>query len=162
MPVPLEPQLDGVVLHDENAVPISAANPLPVSAVLPPLANIAVDGNEQIQTVEAIGLLAGGAAFDGASKDNINHEAMSASLTVSSTLGTTVTVRFQQRATGADTFRDADVASFAVPAGGAPGPLVNFDRVWSVTRRFGRIRVENTGANPLTTAELVVMQKPIS
>lgn len=123
-------------------------------------ANVDVVGNGQVQTVEAITLLAAAAVFNGESKDNINYEAMSASLTVASTLGTTVTVRFQQRAIDSDTFRDTDVISgIAVPVGGA---LVNFDRVWSVSRRFGRIQVENTGVNPLTTAELVVMQKPIS
>ncbi len=124
--------------------------------------NVSIVGNGQVQTVEALPLLAGGVSFDGGSKDNINFEAMSVSLTVSSTLGTTVVVKFQQRASGADTFRDADSITVPVPAGGAPGPLVNFDRVWSVTRRFGRIRVENTGANPLTVAECVVVQKPIS
>ncbi|MGI0149199.1 MAG: hypothetical protein ACREDF_06680, partial [Thermoplasmata archaeon] len=97
--------------------------------------------------------------FDGSEQDSIDHEAFSASLTVASTLGTTIVVRFQQRATGAATFRNADSITLPVPVGGA---LVNFDRVWSVSRRFVRIQVENTGANPLTTAELVVMQKPIS
>jgi hypothetical protein len=123
---------------------------------------VTVIGNKQIQTVEALPLLASSASFDGGEKDNIDFEAMSVSLTVSSTLGTTINVKFQQRASGADTFRDTDVIAVAVPAGGAPGPLVNFDRVWSISRRFGRIRVENTGANVLVTAECIVVQKAIS
>lgn len=119
-----------------------------------------ITGNRQIQTVEALPLLAPAAVFDGASKDNIDYESMSASLTLASTLGTTVAIRFQQRATGADVFRSADVVvGVVVPVGGA---LVNFDRVWSISRQFGRVQVENTGVNALTTAELVVVQKAIS
>lgn len=116
-------------------------------------------GNRQVQTVEAIGLLAALATFDGSTQDSIDHEAFSASLTVASALGTTVVIRFQQRAAAPDTFRTADEMTLAVPAGGA---LVNFDRVWSVTRQFVRAQVENTGANPLTVAELVTMRKPVS
>lgn len=116
--------------------------------------------NQQVQTVEALPLLASLASFNGSEQDSINFEAFSASLTLASTLGTTVTIRFQERASGAATFRDADVISgLVIPVGGA---LINLDRVWSVTRRFVRIRVENTGANALTTAELVTMRKPIS
>lgn len=122
-------------------------------------ASVTVIGNQQVQTVEALPLLAGGASFDGVEKDNLNFEAMSASLTLASGAGTTIVVKFQQSATSGGTKRDADSITLAIPAGGA---LVNFDRVWSATRRFGRIRVENTGAGALTTAELVVMQKPIS
>lgn len=118
-----------------------------------------VVANRQVQTVETIGLLAGGASFDGVSADMTDHEAFSASLTVASTVGTTVILRFQQRATGAATFRNADSITIPVPVGGA---LVNFDRAWSITREFVRIRIENTGANPLTTAELVTTKKPIS
>jgi hypothetical protein len=123
---------------------------------------VTVIGNKQIQTVEAIPLLAAAASFDGSTQDSINFEAFSASLTVSSTLGTEVTVRFQQKATVPDTFRNTDVIVIPVPAGGAPGPLVNFDRVWSISREFVRIQVENTGVNPLVTAELVTMRKAIS
>jgi hypothetical protein len=137
-----------------------ASGPVVSSAAGGGGAVVNVSGNQQIQTIEAITLLAAAATFNGGQKDNINYESLSASLTLASAAGTTVTIRFQQRASGALTFRDTDViVGVAIPAGGA---LVNFDRVWSITRRFGRIQVENTGANALTTAELVVVQKPIS
>jgi len=124
------------------------------------IADVSVTGNKQIQTVEAIPLLAGGASFNGSEQDSINHESFSASLTVAAGPGaTTIKIIFQERASGAATFRDADSFTTAVPGSGA---LVNFNRVWSVTRQFVRVRVENTGANALTTAELVTMRKPIS
>jgi hypothetical protein len=123
-------------------------------------ASVTVVGNQQIQVVEAIPLLAGGATFISSNRDCLNYEAFSASITLGSTLGTTVTIRFTQGDTILAIFREADViAGLVIPVGGA---LVNFDRVWSVTRRIVRVHVENTGANALTTAECVTMQKPIS
>jgi hypothetical protein len=72
-------------------------------------------------------------------------------------VGTTVNVNLQHRhASGV--WRTVD----SIPLVVAAGAEVEFNRVWSVTRRYNRIQLVNTTANALAETELVTMQKPMA
>jgi hypothetical protein len=62
-PVPLRPEFYACVLHDADGNPISALNPLPVTAVFPPLATVSI--NDAFGGVTELSVKADGVAVPG-------------------------------------------------------------------------------------------------
>ena len=115
-------------------------------------------GNRQIQNIETETPLAAGSTFNGGERDCLDYEGFSASVHLKGgAVGTTVNVNLQHRhASGV--WRTVD----SIPLVVAAGAEVEFNRVWSVTRRYNRIQLVNTTANALAETELVTMQKPMA
>lgn len=162
MPAPLNPNLWPSVLHDEDGIPISASNPLPVSVGGGGGGNINVVilGLTQVPTVETTTPLNPDETFDGASHDCLNYESFGISVYLEPTAGQTVasTVTVENSDDGA-TWRPVDTFSLNGAAADDPA-FVN--RVYSVTRRHYRVTVHNEDVtNPLTVTEIDTMLKPI-
>lgn len=118
-----------------------------------------ITANTQVQTIETVAALGASATFTGTEHNNINYEAMGASVyLMGGASPTTVTIIFQQSQAAAGTKRPADQITIAVAAGAD----VYFDRIWHVTRQYGQMELVNNTANALAATELIVMRKPIS
>jgi predicted amidohydrolase len=155
-------QLIGPDASGNDQVPQIIVDPLgvprlAVDCTLAVAANIAVDGNVQVQTVDrALAALAPG-TVNLASHDCIEYAGFGVSVYLARTAGdTTVDVVIETSDTGAGNWREVDrqVLTLSVAS-----PAANLNRVYSPTRRFMRVTlVNNTAA---CNAEVVTLLKPI-
>lgn len=146
MPVPLNPNLWPVVLHDEDGVPVSPVNPIPLALT-------------QVQNVETSAPLGAGASAVGSSRDCINYESFGISAYVAPSAGQVLDVTvLVENSTDGVTFRTVDTINLS----GAADAAAQLNRVYSVCREFYRVTVTNNdGAHALSATELISMLKPI-
>lgn len=100
MPAPLEMGLKPVVLHDEDGLPITALNPLPVAVALAPLASVAINDagagvTELSVKVNAVAITGGSALIGGEDPGGLQRaiavDASGRILTSAGAVGTAVT-----------------------------------------------------------------------
>jgi len=164
MVVPLKPQLEGAVLHDQDGNPISSVldgliRRLAVDAAVAVAANNALDGSIQVQAVETVTPLAGSTTFTGAARDCITFESFGISVFITrGAVNTNVDVIVENSSDGGVTFREVDRVNLPV----TPSTLSRaLNRVYSVTRQHYRAKLINNTANALSVTELVTMRKPV-
>ena len=157
MPAPLNPNLWAVVLHDEDGIPISPSNPLPISASL---------DIQQVQHIETVAPLTAGGSFTGADRDCEDYESFGISVYVASdtpgvAINAIVTV---ENSVDGTTWRVVDEITLTGPTPTAPdlATPIALNRVYSVCRQFYRVSIENNdGSNGLSVTEVISMLKPI-
>jgi len=121
---------------------------------------VSVGGNQQVQHIETETALIGSGSFTSTARDYLNYESMGVSVFIErDTADTNVDVTIEHSKDGTTNWRTVEVVNCPVTAA---APTYKLDRVYAVTRRYYRVKLENKTANALKTTDLVVMQKPIS
>jgi hypothetical protein len=166
MPLPTNGFRQPVVICDEtgNSVGMiydaaSGVWRLAVDCSLAVAANIAVDGNIQVQNDELVPLAAvlAGATWNGAVRDCQNYAGFGISVYLARIAAdTNVDVVIETSRDNGATWRQMDRQTIALSAA---APTANFNRVYSPTRRYMRVSLVNGAAN--VNAEVVTLLKPI-
>jgi hypothetical protein len=119
-----------------------------------------ITGNQQVQNIETMVALAGGATFTGGDRDCINFEGFSYSMFLTGGgVATNIDMILEHKAALVDTYREVDRVAALVVGIGAD---VHLEKIFGVARSFNRIRIVNNTANALAVTEIVTMQKPIA
>lgn len=141
-----------------NVITDAGQDRLAVQASIAGAAAIGINANQQLQNIETVVPLAGGATWTGDSRDLLNFAGLGVSVYVArDTVDTLVQVLIQDSHDNA-TWRTRETVELPVTAA-APGNGTN--RLFSPTRRYMRVVLVNTTANGLSVTEVVTMQKPI-
>lgn len=151
MPAPLNPNLWAVVLHDEDGVPISSTNPIPIVASL----NI-----QQVQHIETVTPIPAGGTFFGVGRDCEDYESFGISVFLDPDAGQALdcSIVVENSSDGGATWREVDT----IPVAAAADASETINRVYSVCRQHYRVSVVNLdGSNALDATEVISMLKPI-
>lgn len=153
MTIPIKGHARPAVLLLKDGTPVDASNPLPVNAIVT-VGSI----NQGIQNVESKAPLAGGATFNGATRDCEDYSGFGVSVhLVGGVVATNVDVVISYSDDNGVTWREAYRQNLIVGI----GVTVPFNQVYCPTRRYARASLVNQTANALAATELITMQRPI-